>query len=82
LHRIYIDPEVQGKGIGKLLLVWLTAKAKSWGSTLLWLEAMDTQTSAIEFYKRTGFTISNTLRLEVKYLHEHLRGMYRMWKKV
>ncbi|WP_299460772.1 GNAT family N-acetyltransferase [uncultured Microscilla sp.] len=80
LHRIYIDNNVKGKGIGKALIDWTTQRAAKQGHTIVWLEAMDTQEAAIGFYEKQGFSISGKDRLELDLLYPHLRGMYRMWK--
>jgi GNAT superfamily N-acetyltransferase len=80
LHRIYLDPIVHGKGIGKLLMDWSTQEAIDNSSQLLWLEAMDTQEQALKFYKKLGYQIAGDFKLEFELMHTHLRGMYRMFK--
>jgi GNAT superfamily N-acetyltransferase len=80
LHRIYVDPKVHGKGIGVLLMDWVTKQAVANGSELLWLEAMDTQQQALRFYKNLGYKIAGDFRLNFELMYEHLRGMHRMYK--
>lgn len=82
LQRIYLDAGVQGKGIGKTLMDWVTQRAIKQGKGIMWLEAMDTQEGAIVFYEKQGFSISGKQNLHLELLHQHLRGMYRMWKPV
>lgn len=79
LHRIYLDPKLQGKGFGKLLMDWSKQQAIDNGSQIIWLEAMDTQDQALQFYKKLGYVISSDFRLTFNLMHEHLRGMYRMY---
>ncbi len=80
LHRIYLDPKTHGKAIGKFLMEWVTQQATDNGSKLLWLEAMDTQEQALQFYKKLGYTISSDFRLTFDLMHTHLRGMHTMYK--
>lgn len=79
LHRIYLDPKVHGKGIGKLLMDWTTQKAIENNSDILWLEVMDTQEQALKFYKKLGYEIASDFKLEFDLMHRHLRGMHRMY---
>lgn len=79
LHRIYLDPKVHGKGIGKLLMDWSAQEAIKNNSKLIWLEAMDSQEQALKFYKQLAYEISGDFKLEFELMHKHLRGMYRMY---
>ena len=80
LHRIYLDPNMHEKGIGKLLMNWSTQEAINNNSQLIWLEAMDTQEQALKFYKKLGYRIAGDFKLEFELMHTHLRGMYQMYK--
>ena len=80
LHRVYLDPKAHGNGIGKLLMDWATREALKNNSQLLWLEAMDTQEQALQFYKNLGYQIAGDFRLTFELMHVHLRGMHRMYK--
>jgi len=80
LHRIYLDPKIHGKGIGKLLMDWSMQEAIKNNSQIFWLEVMDTQEQALKFYKKLGYQISGDFKLEFELMHKHLRGMYRMFK--
>jgi GNAT superfamily N-acetyltransferase len=80
VHRLYLDPMVHGKGIGKLLMDWSTHEAIKNNSQLLWLEAMDTQEQALKFYKKLGYQTAGDFKLQYELMHKHLRGMYRMFK--
>ncbi len=79
LHRIYLDPKIHGKAIGKFLMEWVTQQAVNNGSEILWLEAMDTQEQALQFYKKLGYITSNDFRLTFELLHSNLRGMHTMY---
>ena len=79
LHRIYLDPKIHGKGIGKLLMDWSSQEAIKNNSQLIWLEAMDTQEQALKFYKKLGYQIPGDFKLEFDLLYEHLRGLHRMY---
>ena len=80
LHRIYLDPKTHGKGIGRLLMDWTANEAVKNNSQLLWLEAMDTQEQALQFYKKLGYHISGDFRLPFELMHTHFRGMHSMYK--
>ncbi len=80
LHRIYLDPKVQNKGIGKIVLNFVIQHAIENKSELLWLEAMDTQTQALNFYKKLNFKISSNFKLQFDLMYEHLKGMHRMYR--
>lgn len=78
LHRVYLAPEVQGLGIGQLLIDWTIAQSKVHQCTLLWLEAMDTQIQSLKFYHKNHFQISGSFKLEVPNIIEKWQGMHRM----
>ena len=82
LHRIYLDPEVIGRGIGRQLMILAEEIARSLDKEWIWLEAMDSQESAIRFYEKAGFSKAQTFRLTYQKMHPHLRGMFRMMKQV
>jgi len=54
LQAIYVLPEYQGKGIGKML--WETAKTIFNPGKNIFVEVATFNTKAIEFYKKLGFT--------------------------
>lgn len=54
IHKIYILPETQGKGIGKKLLDYIVEKAKENKNTILSLN-VNRYNSAYEFYVKIGF---------------------------
>lgn len=78
LHRIYLDPKVHGLGLGQLLMDWTIEKCKVHQSTVLWLEAMDTQKQSLQFYHKNNFQISGSFDLEVPNIIDTWKGMHRM----
>ncbi len=82
LHRIYLDPEVHGLGIGQLLLDWTIEQSKAHQSSLLWLEAMDTQKQSLQFYQKNDFQISGSFKLEVPNIIEKWQGMHTMFLRL
>ena len=56
LHKIYVLPDQQGKGIGKSLLQFVLEDISAMGAKYLQLN-VNRQNKAIGFYKKLGFTI-------------------------
>ena len=54
LIAIYVRPELKGKGIGKELFTFVTAKLKSKGRNKMILWVLEDNLPAIEFYKKMG----------------------------
>lgn len=55
LHKIYLLPSSQGKGVGKALLVDVADRAKAAGQKSLLLNVNKYNQKAIDFYLRIGF---------------------------
>ena len=55
LHKIYILPTMQGKGIGKYMLSYITDDIRAKGGTELRLNVNIHNHAAKAFYERTGF---------------------------
>ena len=81
LHRIYLSPSVQNKGIGKEIVNWVEKKLCTKQESILWLEVMDSQGVAIRFYEKLGFKIVGSFRLQFELMYENVKGMYRMVKE-
>jgi diamine N-acetyltransferase len=58
LHKIYIDPHQQGKGIGKILLDHILHTIIPMGAKLLELN-VNRQNKALGFYQKLGFKITD-----------------------
>ena len=82
LHRIYLHPKAQGNGIGKTLLAWLDAKAIRKGYEIIWLDAMDAQLKAFQFYKKLGYNYHSHVFLPFHFLHVAVRKMSQIYKKL
>ena len=82
LHRIYLHPKTQGNGIGKTLLTWLEKTAQQKGCDLIWLDAMDEQPQAFQFYKKQGYQYHSHKFLDFDLLHDDVRKMSQIYKKL
>ena len=82
LEKIYILPAYSGKGIGKLAMTETIDRLKKRGKELVFLCVIDTNESAIAFYKKLGFKFHSKTRLEIAHFKEELRGMNRMCLKL
>ena len=78
VEKIYFFPRHQGKGIGRKLMNVAIELALQLNKELIWLGVIDTNTNAIAFYRKMGFTLYDKTRLDVPYFKEELRGMWRM----
>ncbi len=56
LHKIYIDPSQQGKGIGKLLIGFIINDISTHDATSLELN-VNRQNKAMDFYSKIGFKV-------------------------
>ena len=56
IHKLYVLPELHGKGLGKALLDFITEEIISLGATTLRLN-MNRNNPAKNFYEKNGFTI-------------------------
>lgn len=55
LKRMYVVPEARGRGLGRLLLDELEARAHGLGYRALVLETGDRQEAALALYRRAGY---------------------------
>lgn len=79
LEKFYILPKYKGMGIGKVALNKIIERTKERKKKILFLCVIDSNTSAISFYKKLGFTFHSKTRLDVPYFKEELKGMHRMF---
>lgn len=82
LHRLYLHQKTQGKGIGKSLLAWLTQKAKIKKYEVIWLDAMNEQPQAFEFYKKLGYKYHSYTLLPFELMHNEVRKMSQLYKVI
>jgi GNAT superfamily N-acetyltransferase len=55
VKRMYVDPAVRGRGVGRGILDHLESAAHALGARRLVLETGTLQTEAISLYRRAGF---------------------------
>ncbi len=82
LHRIYLHQNTQGKGIGKKLIAWLENKAITKGYKIIWLDAMDGQPQAFQFYKKLGFKYKSHTFLMFDNMLDEVRKMSQLYKEI
>ena len=66
IHKIYILPETQGKGIGKLLIDSIAQFAKENNSNSLFLN-VNRFNKALTFYQKLGFKIIQEVDIELEF---------------
>ncbi|MCH5719122.1 GNAT family N-acetyltransferase [Niabella hibiscisoli] len=64
LHKIYLSPNHQGKGLGKKLIHFIIDFAKNAGAASLTLN-VNRYNKAIQFYEAVGFEIVNEVDVEI-----------------
>jgi GNAT superfamily N-acetyltransferase len=82
LHRIYVYQKTQGIGIGRKLLSWLDEKALQKEYKVIWLDAMNEQPQAFQFYEKLGYTYHSHVFLTFDFLHEEVRKMSQLYKRL
>ena len=79
IHKIYILPEAQGKGFGKLLVEKVIALAKENHSEVISLN-VNKFNKAVTFYKKIGFEIASEEDLDIG--NGYLMEDYKMELKI
>ena len=64
LQKLYVLPELHGKGLGKALLDFVTESVLSLGATTLRLN-MNRHNKAKEFYERNGFRVVGEENIDI-----------------
>lgn len=82
LHRVYLHSKTHGNGIGKRLLNWLENEAIKKQYELIWLDAMNEQPQAFEFYKKLGYQYQSHCFLDFELLHDEVRKMSQLYKEL
>lgn len=80
IHKIYILPETQGKGIGKLLIDSIAQFAKENDATTTLLLNVNRFNKALTFYQKLGFEIIEVIDIELEY--GYLMEDYVMEKRI
>ena len=79
IHKIYILPSAQGKGVGKALIDYIASEARKEGSLTLCLN-VNRLNKAITFYEKMGFSIISEVNIELE--HGYLMEDYVMERPV
>ena len=79
IHKIYILPSAQGKGVGKALIDYIASEARKQGSLTLCLN-VNRFNKAITFYEKMGFSIISEVNIELE--HGYLMEDYVMERPV
>lgn len=64
IHKIYVLPNLQGKGVGKALIDFAVQEAKKYGDQFLTLN-VNRYNKALGFYEHLGFSISRVENIEI-----------------
>ncbi len=56
IKRMYVEPAVRGRGLGRVLLVAIEEEARRLGYARLWLETGTAQPEALQLYETSGWT--------------------------
>jgi diamine N-acetyltransferase len=65
LHKIYLHPSWQGRGLGTLLLAHCEREARQMGGHRLMLTVNKRNTKAMDAYLRRGFAITNSVVVDI-----------------
>jgi GNAT superfamily N-acetyltransferase len=65
LHKIYLHPAWQGRGLGRLLLEHCANAVRGLGANRLTLTVNKRNSKAIAAYQRTGFTITESVVMDI-----------------
>lgn len=82
LHRLYLHPEVHGKGIAKILMDHCETVAVENGLEAIWLEAMECQMQARKFYEKVGYREILTYTLDFERIFPEYRNIQIMKKNI
>ena len=65
LDKLYLHPEWHGRGLGSLLLEYVTARARQQGCETLTLAVNKRNATAIKAYRRNGFEVAEEVIVEI-----------------
>ena len=80
LHRLYLHPKTQHKGVGKTILSWLEEQARFKDYQILWLDTMEKQEQAFQFYQKRGYKYHAHVFLPFNLMHDSFRKMNQVYK--
>jgi GNAT superfamily N-acetyltransferase len=64
LHKLYVLPEMHGRGVGKLLINEVLNRVKKLGGKSIELN-VNRNNKAADFYKSSGFEIKETVNIDI-----------------
>ncbi|HEY4619106.1 MAG TPA: GNAT family N-acetyltransferase [Flavobacterium sp.] len=79
IHKIYVLPQTQGKGIGNALIIYIERLAVDYHSTVLSLN-VNRFNKALTFYQKKGFEVIKEVDIEIG--HGYLMEDYVMEKQL
>ena len=65
LDKLYLHPDWHGRGLGSLLLEYVTARARQQGCDTLTLAVNKHNTTAIKAYRRNGFEVAEEVVVNI-----------------
>ncbi|MDQ5888997.1 MAG: hypothetical protein RL210_1625 [Pseudomonadota bacterium] len=65
LDKLYLHPHWHGRGLGSLLLEYVTARARQHGCDTLTLAVNKHNTTAIKAYRRNGFEVAEQVVVDI-----------------
>jgi len=63
INYLAVEPEYQKKGIGRSMMTFTEKILKELGCPKINIQVRDTNKNAIDFYKKTGFSVDNVTSL-------------------
>ena len=60
VERIYVEPAMQGRGIGESFMDFVSLQAQQAQAELIWLSVWKKNPRAVKFYERCGYEICGT----------------------
>ena len=85
VERIYLQKSAMGRGLGRKFMELALHRAQKLKKDTIFLKAMDSSSDAIQFYKKLGYTVSDSLQLpmpEFSLMKKEFRGMVILKKSV
>ena len=65
LHKLYLDPDFHGRGLGQQFLEWIEADAISRGFNRIILQVNKRNEKAIAAYRRRGFRVRDSVVVDI-----------------
>lgn len=65
LDKLYLHPDWHGRGLGSLMLEYVTARARQQGCETLTLAVNKNNTTAIKAYHRNGFEVAREVVVDI-----------------